>query len=590
MIRVRERVRPSNGLRIGIVLGLVVLAAVQLPGSTTGAQGDAPSIVELNGVGASEVSPLMTAWASAMYESPSGLSVSYLPKGDKDSRLAFARGEDDFAISGRPFTAEELELLDQRDVDLIEAPIAVTTMAFLLSGPARKPIQTIAVAPGFDPDDPDAPLTSTPIAGPLRVPNSVVARAILESGASTWRNPEFAATFAPLVLNPPSANPKTVVRSDPSAMNYYLETFIRSVVKDDYTAALTAAQIDPDTVSESWPLRSTPSRTGDDAIAVLVGSGSEAGGNLQPAGGVIAAVSPSAANRQIALQPGKLPPDQPVPLYTVNVQNGAGEWVAPTPETITAAAAAGNGAALPGLTDPVPGAYPLTWISSIAVPASGLAPDRATALATFLRFAVTEGQNAAAPLGEGRLPATLVATALTAADRIVTSNCTGSDRKLVTVDGGGPFWPTAVAAPATTKVCRAIVIPGATTTTTFVGPANAPAVVAGTATGPSGSSRSSGSSGGYASGSYSPDDLSSDSSTFGDLGGDVAVEAATDDAPSDGAPQNDQLAVSTVAAQLPMELPPDGRFGLDRLATAALGGVAFLVLRALTRKRLGATS
>jgi len=45
-----------------------------------------------------------------------------------------------------------------------------------------------------------------------------------------------------------------------------------------------------------------------------------------------------------------------------------------------------------------------------------------------------------------------------------------------------------------------------------------------------------------------------------------------------------------VAAILPMPLPTDGRYGLDRLVTAALGGLAFLFVRSAFRKRRSATA
>lgn len=581
--------RLGNGGRIGGVLAFVLMAVAQLPGSTTAAQDNPTALVELNGVGAGEVTGLLNAWATTMYDAPAGVSLSYVPKGDKNGRLTFSRGEADFVVTGRPFAEEEKANLAARDVDVIEAPIAVSALTVLMSGPGRNPLITIV----GDPNDEDAPVVRTPYTGEVRVPNDVLARGFLDIGSPFWQNESLIANFAPLVLARPNQSPEVIVRSDPGAMNYYLESYINNVGKTDYDTKLANYQLPPGLLSEAWPLLVSPSRTGDDALGTLVGAGQGGAGQGYPQGGVIAPLSPTAANRQIALQ-GEKPVNERVPLYQLPILNGANEWVRPTPESISTAAAAGNGTPLYGLTENAPGAYPLTWISSIAAPSKGLTPEKATALATAIRFMVTEGQSATAPLGEGRLPTPMVQKAIEAADQIVTSNCTGSDRTLATVDGGGPNWPNGVPAPATSKICKAVTTPGVTTTTVFVGPVD---TQAGLVTPPTTQPAPA-----YVPPAVTPTPKSSgvgalpDSSYDGDLGPtDVAVESISETADTSppttaGDGDAEQLNVSSVAAQLPLALPSDGRFGLDRLATAALGGAAFMLVRGSIRKRLSAAT
>ncbi len=112
------------------------------------------------------------------------------------------------------------------------------------------------------------------------------------------------------------------------------------------------------------------------------------------------------------------------------MRNASGEWVAPSPESITKAIAA-SGEPLHTLTNKVSGAYPLTWVERIYVKASGLSIDKTNAVATFIRYVVTEGQSVNATVNDGRLSDALVREALDAADAVVKGNCQGTDRLAV---------------------------------------------------------------------------------------------------------------------------------------------------------------
>src|SRR5262249_10094922 len=100
----------------------------------------------------------------------------------------------------------------------------------------------------------------------------------------------------------------------------------------------------------------------------------------------------------------------------------------------------------------------------------------------------TDGQAVATGVGEGRLSDALVKKALAGADALVTSNCTGSDRRIVKSTDPGPM------APANAENMHAIgdmlhceAVGPAPTTTTIASPAIfPPSNVPGLGSGPGG--------------------------------------------------------------------------------------------------------
>jgi hypothetical protein len=114
----------------------------------------------------------------------------------------------------------------------------------------------------------------------------------------------------------------------------------------------------------------------------------------------------------------------------VAVPNGQGGYVAPTPQSLQAAAAhltpGADGSLAPGDTSGDPNAYPLTFVESIAAPLNPLVdancrPEKAKQdqLTTLLRAAINGGQAA---MGPGLIPLgpDLLATAQTAAAKVGT--------------------------------------------------------------------------------------------------------------------------------------------------------------------------
>jgi phosphate transport system substrate-binding protein len=98
-------------------------------------------------------------------------------------------------------------------------------------------------------------------------------------------------------------------------------------------------------------------------------------------------------------------------LPMAQVQNKAGEFMAPTTAAVTAAAA---GVSIPddfrvSMTDPAgKGAYPISSFTYLLVYDSNKDAVKGRAIADFLKWAMTMGQTFAAPLHYAPLPATVV--------------------------------------------------------------------------------------------------------------------------------------------------------------------------------------
>jgi phosphate transport system substrate-binding protein len=112
-------------------------------------------------------------------------------------------------------------------------------------------------------------------------------------------------------------------------------------------------------------------------------------------------------------------------LATAAVENAAGEYVEPTIESATAAAA-GVGAKLSANTDfrisivnaPGTGAYPISSFTWLLVPRSIPSAKKQKQLTDFLRWYLTKGEASAASLDYAPLPQSLVATLTSRIDSI----------------------------------------------------------------------------------------------------------------------------------------------------------------------------
>jgi len=571
---------------VGVML---VLGSLLAPPSTAE---DAPQPYELTGTGAWTVANQMNSWAQALFPSRRGMNLAYLAKGSRAGRGAFARGEADFAIAGRPFTAEDLAALEARRATVIAAPISVGSAALLLSAPY--PGLEVFTPDPLDPEE--GPGTRVPYASPLRFPMRTVAQIFLDKVFNNWLDPEFLAANAAwlpagsvFVSRGNLKYPEPVVRSDGSATNHFLQQVIEKYAPAEFSTKLTESGLTGFEVTESWPFLYTGQRSGG-ANAGLVGSWLSSKGSDSVGGGVITPTPISEARQQIAEHP-------TTQLFIAELENAAGEYVAPNTASISLAIERGDGAALAAMNAPIPGGYPLAWVNSLYAPGSGLGIEATNALVTFVRYAVTVGQEASVQLDEGRLSPKLVAEALAAGDAILSGNCSGGDRKLIAAADGGPFWPSGVTLPpewaGRFTICAPASDPAPAVTRPTAATASVSVAGASSSTPAPRSSASASSSGSRVGTVAGSGDSYPAPSSSGPLAGSPSelpvFDGATGLVAVESAPVGgtDDVAAALTSATLPMGLPDDGRGSLDRLATMLLGGLVVISARGFFRRMQG---
>ncbi len=555
---------------------------------------ETPEGLEVDGTGAYEINSLMSAWGTPMFDSSNPVNLSYIASGDEDGRTQFALGQVDFAVSGMPLSAQDKQSLAARNVSVIAAPLAMAAAAFVYEAPTDLGLQIFTPT---DPTDPESDGTFSNYSTDLHFDPGLLARTMSgEESYNTYRDADFLTDLAlpaGAQFQIPNIPQGVVARSDAGAANFYLESYVTKYGLADYNLHLTEQLLPQNVQSESWPFLDMPSRAGPKPAADLLASGTNPSGSSSAVGGVFAMLDPTIANQYVNDQTAKrsgnaLLTGAPGRLSVLPLQNGAGEWVTPTPASITAAGAGGNGTPMYGLTDVAPGAYPFTWIDDLYVPSSGLSIDKTNAIATFLRYATGPGQALAATVNEGAHPAPLVAQAAGAADQIVKGNCPAAGGTTKTAADGGPDWPTGVAPPAGgALIC--VAPPGAPTTTVpqSASSSGTPSVDGSSGFGPSAFNSS------PATASVSKS-VSSSAGTIGSTGdstettGSDGTTASSSDAGA-GSNGGAELPLTTTRVDLPLGSPDDGQFSLDRFTTIVLGGPVFIVLRSIVRPRLGGT-
>jgi hypothetical protein len=553
------------------VLAVLVATAVWWPTPGTSAQETpAPTEVSLTGLGGYESTALFTQIANKLIGTPQPLALGYIAHGDAAGRQGLIDGIADFAISGRPLSADDLTAMQAKGIGFISAPFSLSSATFLLAAPS---FDQSSGLDGWSPPDANGDQNSSPVPSPIKIPNDVLAPTFLgDKSTNMWRVPGLLQLQGlPVDWSfDPASPPESIARSDASAMNYYIETFL---AKADPAYWATATQLDGVTTSlpdEQWPFLPgrVASRQGDSAVGDLTASGQSPNLAGPTKGGVLGVVSNSISLVEQANVLAAKAKNQPYDaLYPVAIQNGAGEFVAATPDNMTKAAALGDGKPMYGLNESVPGVYPLTFVDDIYVPTAGLSIDKMNAIATLMRYQAMEGQDLSVIVGEGKLPADLLAQTLAAADTVIKDNCTGTGKVLLTVDGGGPFWPSSdQGAPKKSLICSS---PATTTPTTAGGS---------TGTGP-GSESPLAQTGGVIAGPTGvlPNVSSPAIPQTGTVGG-----ASTS---SNLAGGDTEEATRVVSAKMPSSLPSDGQFEFDRLATLLLGGALFLLVRRLWLNR-----
>jgi phosphate transport system substrate-binding protein len=214
---------------------------------------------------------------------------------------------------------------------------------------------------------------------PLRFTGPVLADVYLGK-ITKWNDPQIAALNRGVKL--PNQDIVVVHRSDGSGTTYIFTDYLSSV-----SSAWAAGPGKAQTIN--WPVG-------------LGGKGSEGvSGQVKQIPGGIGYVELSYATQN------KLP--------SALIQNAAGEWVAPTLASVTAAAA-GAAAKLPATTDyrisivnpQGKGAYPISSFTWILIYQNQKDPAKGKKLIDFLRWAYASGESVAGSLDYAPLPKTMI--------------------------------------------------------------------------------------------------------------------------------------------------------------------------------------
>ena len=283
-------------------------------------------------------------------------------------------------------------------------------MAFVVQQPVPEGLVSLTLK--CDPDDPNVVdpskcIVKKPYTGPVKLPAANLAAMSLKyQGSSTppltsWNNAGvLQAMGVPNFTTPLLAGPAPVLRSDQDEMNLFLQQYAVTAAPAVWNGLKQSeSRVVWEPITERLPRQAGASRDGvtQQASQLVLGGGDPASGTISNFTAGVMAPMPASALDEIKESYPK------AKVQAVQVQNANGDWVTPTPDSINAAVNAGAAAPMYALTNKVPGAYPLVWVDNLYAPAKGLSIDKMEALATVIRYIATAGQDAAAPVGEGKL-------------------------------------------------------------------------------------------------------------------------------------------------------------------------------------------
>jgi hypothetical protein len=579
----RHRMRTVRTIAAAAIAGAItMIAASPSSGATTA---DAQEFVSLQGAGAWSVTSELVPWQNELASASPWINLNYVKHGSFLAREDLIAKDVDFAISGVPFTADELAHVGGGASAFIDAPIQVATLATFVEPPAGG-FQEIVTR--CDPDDPNTwpkdvtdgstqCILKTPYSGLVRIPSRNLGAMFLHypfggfPPLPAWNNPDILQAFgvAQIATGGPTAAPGYAGRSDPDEINYYMQQFVKTAASEVWQANKT--------LNPNVPWEPITERLGQVAGATRDGAEQQLAQLVQGGCGVTGLCANDVAGGVAPAPPSMLAefrgafPKQPVSL--AELQNANGDWVAPTAAAINRAVDAGGDSPLFALTHKVPGAYPLVWVDHLYAPAHGLSIAKTEGLAMTIRYLATTGQEKENASGEGRLSAPLVTKALAAADKLVSSNCIGADRRIVVSGDPGPLAPstaTALRSIGTMLHCEAALPPTTSTTantTTTVGPTPSTRPTTATTVGSLGTSSGSG-----------PGVVGPGPTVAASTETPTTVGASASPILPEGGTSVESGLVVLTASKLPMNRPEKAS-GTDRLATFLLGALLYLIAR-----------
>jgi ABC-type phosphate transport system substrate-binding protein len=337
----------------------------------------APTGQTITGTGSAAANTALFRWRGAICTSPTSLSVNYVHSNSPSGKNDFVGGLTDYAVTGDPFSQEQLDDLESQNRTFAYAPITASGLVF-----------------GFNIHN---RLTKRQITD-LELTPALVAE-IFTAQLRNWTvDPDL------IALNPDAVNWSPNVKPVGAAYNSYGTLLLTSWLWDTAQEAYTAG---------GPQFEGGPTDTFPATVAVDLRSTAEA------------------VARQVAK------PDTDTDLLsfgyigwmdssyarlyglpTAQIQNAAGEFVTATPESVTAALAAAtvnpDGVTRsPDFTEADPTIYPLPVVSYVVAPTSVFEGDfndftkeKGDVLRGLLTYAAGDGQANLAP-GYTTLPADL---------------------------------------------------------------------------------------------------------------------------------------------------------------------------------------
>ena len=290
------------------------------------------------------------------YAGTSGVKLNYQSIGSGGGIRQLSERTVDFGASDAPMS--DAELAKAKGGAILHIPSAIGAVTIIYNLPA---------------------VTQT-----LKMSGDVIA-AIFQGQITKWNDPRLMALNPGVVV--PADDILVVHRSDGSGTTY---------VFTDYLAA----------VSPAWATKPGKGKEVQWPVG-LGGKGNEGvAGQVKQTPGAIGYVELAYATQN--------------KLSTATVRNAAGEYVAPTIASVTAAAA-GVSATLPANTDyrvsivnaPGTGVYPISSFTWILLYEKQPDAVKGKKMVDFLRWALTDGQSMAAPLDYAPLPESMRAALVT---------------------------------------------------------------------------------------------------------------------------------------------------------------------------------
>ena len=299
--------------------------------------------------GSSMPEPLYKSWIDAYHKETPSTQIRYMPVGTGESARNILAGSGDLGGGDAPIPESQLRVANKPVLELPAVLIGIVAIYEL---------------PG--------------VQGELKLTGPVLAHIFLGK-IKTWNDP--ALTHLNPEMNLPALPIRVFHRTDGKGSNYILSDYLCKV-SPEFLAAAGRGESPKWPVGQSFQrsqelvnqLHSTPGAIGYTELNIAVSSG----------------------------------------VRMASIKNAAGEFIKPSAQSIGAAASAGGGKKNDdfrvSLTN-TPGkeSYPISSFTWLYVPAAAADPERGRAVASYLKWVYTSGQELAKEQGYATLPPDVLA-------------------------------------------------------------------------------------------------------------------------------------------------------------------------------------